>query len=125
MVKVVLMLCTGGLSSQRFLTSVSDAAEEEGFKVQVDYGAVLYDPDSISKYETLDYLFLYAPATEITKEAIDSTFLKINTIMISPQVRYIFANIKQISLEAEINCFVLEPETFAKLAGRECFQTIK
>lgn len=125
MVKVILMLCTGGLSSQRFLMSVSNAAEEEGYKVDVDYGAVLYDPDSIQKYETLDYLFLYAPATEITKDAIDSTFLKINTIMISPQVRYIFASIEQISLEAKINCFVLESETFAKLAGRECFQLIK
>ncbi|GAU79762.1 hypothetical protein [Fusibacter sp. 3D3] len=125
MVKVVLMLCTGGLSSQRFLKSVSDAAEEEGFKVQIDYGAVLYNPDSIQQYETLDYLFLYAPATEITKDALESTFLKINTIMISPQVRYIFASIKQISLDAKINCFVLEPETFAELAGKACFQIIK
>ncbi|MBF4692847.1 PTS sugar transporter subunit IIB [Fusibacter ferrireducens] len=125
MVKVILMLCTGGLSSQRFLTSVSNAAEEEGFKVHVDYGAVLYDPQVIQKYETLDYLFLYAPATEITKEALESIFLKINTIMIAPQVRYIFTSIKQISLEAMINCFVLEPEIFVKLAGRECFHMIK
>ena len=125
MVNVILMLCTGGLSSQMFLKSVLIAAQEQGFRAKIDYASVLYDPEAVQKYSDFDYLFLFAPATEITKDAIDTTFLKINTIMISPQVRYMSASIKQISIDAHINCLVLEPETFAELAGKECFQIIK
>ncbi len=125
MVKVVLMLCTGGLSSQLFLKSVMRAAEDNGYKVAIDFGSVLYNREMSAQYSGLDYLFLYAPATEITKDALETAYLTIDTVMISPQVRYMSNSIKTIAQEYTIKCLLLEPETFAELAGKECFEIIK
>jgi len=119
------MVCNGGLSGQHFLKSLAAAAETEGYKAGIDFGGVLYDKKAISKYLDVDYLFLFAPATEITKDAMDSSFVKIDTILLAPQVRYMLAAMRELSHGNDIKCIAIEPVTFAELAVKECFNLIK
>lgn len=125
MLNVVLMLCTGGLTSQLFLKSVANAASNDGYRAAIDYGAILYDLDALEKYNGCDYLFLYAPATEITKEAVENACVEIKSIIISPQVRYLGDSIKKITDDFGIRCLIIEPEIFANMAGEECFKILK
>ncbi|GAB6106223.1 PTS sugar transporter subunit IIB [Fusibacter bizertensis] len=123
--KVILMICNSGHSERHFLKSLASTAELEGYKVALDFGGILYDKKIIEKYENMDYLFLFAPATEMTNEAMDSSYLKIDIILLTPQVRYMLPAIRELSLGTEVKCIAIEPVTFAELAVKECFNLIK
>lgn len=119
------MVCNGGLSGQHFLKSLAAAAESDGYKAGLDFGGILYDKKAIAKYVDVDYLFLFAPATEMTKDAMDSSYAKIDTILLAPQVRYMLPAMKELSLGTGVRCIAIEPVTFAELAVKECFNLIK
>jgi len=119
------MVCNGGISGQHFLKALSAVAEVEGYRSGIDFGGVLYDRKALSKYLDYDYLFLFAPATEITREAIESSFVKMDIIMLAPQVRYMLTSIRELCLSLEVKCLAIDPVTFSEMAVKEYFNIIK
>lgn len=119
------MLCNGGLSGQHFLNALARSASDEGYKVGVDFGGILYDKKALSKYDKMDYLFLFAPATEMTRDAIETSYMPIHTVLLAPQVRYLYQAMSELFDGTEIKCIAIEPITFAEMAVKELFSLIK
>lgn len=113
--KKLLIVCAGGATSSLMAQNVVKEAEKQGMT------AALLFPDDLQynrfeSHQDKDLVVVMGPIAMVTTSRLQG-YAKVDAVLVSPQVKYLFKNAEAILNELEIPCANIDSLSFGRMRG--------
>lgn len=113
--KKLLIVCAGGATSSMMAQRVVQEAEKEGMKAKLLFPEDL-KYDRVKAHEDKDLVVIMGPIDMITTLRLQG-FSRVDAVLVSPQVKYLFKNAEKVLQELEIPCDNIDSLSFGRMRG--------
>ncbi|MDT0109507.1 PTS sugar transporter subunit IIB [Listeria booriae] len=109
--KKLLIVCAGGATSSMMAQRVVQEAEKEGMKAKLLFPEDL-KYDRVKAHDDKDL----GPIDMITTLRLQG-FSRVDAVLVSPQVKYLFKNAEKVLQQLEIPCDNIDSLSFGRMRG--------
>ncbi|AQY51628.1 PTS system transporter subunit IIB [Listeria weihenstephanensis FSL R9-0317] len=113
--KKLLIVCAGGATSSLMAQNVVKEAEKQGLTAKLLFPEDL-TYNRVDQYADKDLVVIMGPIGMVVTTRLKG-YSKVDAVLVSPQVKYLFKNAEKVLNELEIPCANIDSLAFGRMRG--------